>query len=91
MVENEFGEVDVDSELVEAESSGSENVLMLNNGCLCCTVRQDLVQMLSELVHTKRDSIDAIVIETTGLANPGPVRLLYCFLCFFSIQLTRNL
>lgn len=74
VIENEFGDVDIDSELVAAESSGSENVLMLNNGCLCCTVRSDLVQMLSELINTQRSSLDAIIIETTGLANPGPVR-----------------
>ncbi|CAH9133033.1 unnamed protein product [Cuscuta epithymum] len=51
---------------------------MVNNGCLCCTVRGDLVKMLLELVKTKRDKFDHIVIETTGLAKPGPVIETFC-------------
>eukprot|EP00245_Coleochaete_scutata_P011377 TRINITY_DN4203_c0_g1_i1.p1 TRINITY_DN4203_c0_g1~~TRINITY_DN4203_c0_g1_i1.p1 ORF type:complete len:505 (+),score=95.56 TRINITY_DN4203_c0_g1_i1:30-1544(+) len=73
VIENEFGEVDIDGSLVAAQRAGAEDIVMLNNGCLCCTVRGDLVRMLAELVKTKRDRFDHIIIETTGLANPAPV------------------
>ncbi|ONK71589.1 uncharacterized protein A4U43_C04F10250 [Asparagus officinalis] len=73
VIENEFGEVDIDSSLVASHSTSSDDILMVNNGCLCCTVRGDLVKMLLELVKKKRDKFDHIVIETTGLAKPSPV------------------
>ncbi|KAH6759846.1 plastid transcriptionally active 17 [Perilla frutescens var. hirtella] len=73
VIENEFGEVDIDSSLVASHSSSNEDIIMVNNGCLCCTVRGDLVKMLLELVQKRRDKFDHIVIETTGLAKPGPV------------------
>ncbi|KAH9321283.1 hypothetical protein KI387_015922, partial [Taxus chinensis] len=73
VIENEFGEVDIDGSLVATQTTAAEDIVMLNNGCLCCTVRGDLVRMLGELVRTKRDKFDHIVIETTGLANPAPV------------------
>ncbi|EHA8590016.1 putative GTP-binding protein YjiA-like [Cocos nucifera] len=73
VIENEFGEVDIDGSLVASHSSVSEDIVMVNNGCLCCTVRGDLVKMLLELARKKRDKIDHIVIETTGLAKPSPV------------------
>ncbi|KAJ7521545.1 hypothetical protein O6H91_19G058800 [Diphasiastrum complanatum] len=73
VIENEYGEVDIDSSLVVAQKSGTEDILMLNNGCLCCTVRGDLVRMIEELLKTKRDKFDHILIETTGLANPSPI------------------
>lgn len=73
VIENEFGEVDIDGSLVADQLAGSEDVVILNNGCLCCTVRGDLVRMLSELIRNKRDRFDHIVIETTGLANPAPI------------------
>ncbi|KAK9102817.1 hypothetical protein Sjap_020071 [Stephania japonica] len=73
VIENEFGEVDIDTSLVANHSSVSEDIVMVNNGCLCCTVRGDLVKMLLKLAKKKRDKFDHIVIETTGLANPGPV------------------
>lgn len=63
----QFGEVDIDSSLVASHSSSNEDILMVNNGCLCCTVRGDLVKMLLELVKTRRDKFDHIVIETTGM------------------------
>lgn len=63
----QFGEVDIDGSLVASHSSVSEDIIMVNNGCLCCTVRGDLVKMLLELARKKRDVIDHIVIETTGL------------------------
>lgn len=62
----QFGEVDIDGSLVASHSSVAEDIVMVNNGCLCCTVRGDLVKMLLELVKKKRDKFDHIVIETTG-------------------------
>ncbi|CAN8240536.1 unnamed protein product [Cochlearia groenlandica] len=73
VIENEFGEVDIDGSLVASKSMGAEDIVMLNNGCLCCTVRGDLVRMISELVIKKKGKFDHIVIETTGLANPAPI------------------
>lgn len=73
VIENEFGEVDIDGSLVAAKAAGVEDIIMLNNGCLCCTVRGDLVRMISELVSKKKGKFDHIVIETTGLANPAPI------------------
>ncbi|CAA0838255.1 plastid transcriptionally active 17 [Striga hermonthica] len=69
VIENEFGEVDIDSSLVASHSSSNEDIIMVNNGCLCCTVRGDLVKMLLELVKKKRDKFDHIVIETTGMLD----------------------
>ncbi|XAR50517.1 hypothetical protein NMG60_11004862 [Bertholletia excelsa] len=73
VIENEYGEVDIDGSLVAAKTTGAEDIVMLNNGCLCCTVRGDLVRMISELVNRKKGKFDHIVIETTGLANPAPI------------------
>ncbi|PKA47845.1 hypothetical protein AXF42_Ash019856 [Apostasia shenzhenica] len=73
VIENEFGEIDIDGSLVAAKTTGAEDIVMLNNGCLCCTVRGDLVRMISELVERKKGKFDHIVIETTGLANPSPI------------------
>ncbi|CAL0300473.1 unnamed protein product [Lupinus luteus] len=73
VIENEFGEVDIDGSLVASKSTGAEDIMLLNNGCLCCTVRGDLVRMISELVTKKKGKFDHIVIETTGLANPAPI------------------
>ena len=58
--------MDIDGSLVAAQKSGQEDIMMLNNGCICCTVRGDLVKMIVELVNTKRDMFDHIIIETTG-------------------------
>ncbi|PSR96020.1 COBW domain-containing protein [Actinidia chinensis var. chinensis] len=73
VIENEYGEVDIDGSLVAAKAAGAEDIVMLNNGCLCCTVRGDLVRMIAELVSKKKGRFDHIVIETTGLANPAPI------------------
>ncbi|XP_020085533.1 uncharacterized protein LOC109708277 isoform X1 [Ananas comosus] len=78
VIENEFGEVDIDSSLVASHSSVAEDIVMVNNGCLCCTVRGDLVKMLLKLVKEKREKFDHIVIETTGLAKPSPVIETFC-------------
>jgi len=69
VIENEFGEVGVDHELVIRED---EELFEMNNGCICCTVRGDLVRILGRL-RRRRDRFDHVFIETTGLANPGPV------------------
>ncbi|KAJ0965964.1 hypothetical protein J5N97_027102 [Dioscorea zingiberensis] len=73
VIENEFGEIDIDGSLVAAKTTGAEDIVMLNNGCLCCTVRGDLVRMIAELVAKKKGKFDHIIIETTGLANPAPI------------------
>ena len=69
VIENEFGEVGVDNQLV---ISSEEELFEMNNGCICCTVRGDLIRILGRLLKRK-DQLDGILIETTGLANPGPV------------------
>lgn len=66
MLTLQYGEVDIDGSLVAAKTTGAEDIIMLNNGCLCCTVRGDLVRMISELVNKKKGKFDHIVIETTG-------------------------
>lgn len=69
VIENEFGEVGVDNELV---IDADEEIFEMNNGCICCTVRGDLIRILGNLMKRK-DKLDMIMIETTGLADPGPV------------------
>ncbi|HVB47915.1 MAG TPA: GTP-binding protein [Burkholderiales bacterium] len=73
VIENEFGEVGVDNDILE---SSSEQIVEMNNGCICCTVRGDLIRILGELKdrRAKGDlSFDRVIIETTGMADPGPV------------------
>ncbi len=69
VIENEFGEIGIDNELV---MHSDEEIFEMNNGCICCTVRGDLIRILGRLM-TRRDRFDHIMIETTGLADPGPV------------------
>jgi G3E family GTPase len=69
VIENEFGEIGIDHELVV---NAEEEIFEMNNGCICCTVRGDLIRILGNLMK-RRDSFDYILIETTGLADPGPV------------------
>jgi G3E family GTPase len=69
VIENEFGEVGVDDALV---LGAEEEVFEMNNGCICCTVRGDLIRILGALMRRK-DRFDAVLIETTGLADPAPV------------------
>src|SRR5688500_2112412 len=69
VIENEFGEVGVDHQLV---ISSDEELFEMNNGCICCSVRGDLIRILGRLLKRK-DQLDGILIETTGLANPAPV------------------
>jgi G3E family GTPase len=74
VIENEFGQENIDNEILVQHSD--EQIVEMNNGCICCTVRGDLIVALTKLAQ-KRDAgeiaFDRIVIETTGLANPGPV------------------
>ncbi len=70
VIENEFGEVGVDDALLIRLAS--EELLELNNGCICCTVRGDLLRILTKLI-ARPERLDAVVIETTGLADPAPV------------------
>ncbi len=74
VIENEFGETGIDNELLVQDSD--EQIVEMNNGCICCTVRGDLVRILGEL-HDKRQAgqlqFDHVIIETTGLADPAPV------------------
>ncbi|MBD2110871.1 MULTISPECIES: CobW family GTP-binding protein [Cyanophyceae] len=69
VIVNEFGEVGIDSQLV---IDADEEILEMNNGCICCTVRGDLVRIFDSLLE-KQDKFDHLVIETTGLADPAPV------------------
>ncbi|WP_420337204.1 CobW family GTP-binding protein [Roseibium sp.] len=69
VIVNEFGEVGIDNDLVV---DADEEVFQMNNGCICCTVRSDLIRIIDDLMK-RRDQFDAILIETTGLADPGPV------------------
>ncbi len=69
VIENEFGEIGIDNDLV---LSSNEEIFEMNNGCICCTVRGDLIRTITKLMRRK-DRFDYILIETTGLADPGPV------------------
>jgi G3E family GTPase len=69
VIVNEFGEVGIDNDLVV---DTDEEVFEMNNGCICCTVRGDLIRIIDGLMR-RRDRFDAILIETTGLADPAPV------------------
>jgi G3E family GTPase len=69
VIVNEFGEVGIDNDLIVG---ADEEVFEMNNGCVCCTVRGDLIRVLSGLMKRK-GRFDAIIVETTGLADPGPV------------------
>jgi G3E family GTPase len=74
VIENEYGPEGVDNELLVTDTS--EQIVEMNNGCICCTVRGDLVRILADL-KKKREagqlSFERVIIETTGMANPGPV------------------
>ncbi len=69
VIENEFGEIGIDHQLV---IQSDEEIFELNNGCICCRVRGDLIRILAKL-RQRRDKFDLVLIETTGLADPGPV------------------
>ena len=74
VIENEFGEENIDNEILVNDTQ--ENIIQMNNGCICCTIREDLRETLQLLASKKRKGLlefDRVVIETTGLADPGPV------------------
>merc|ERR1711862_184363 len=77
VIENEFGEVGIDDNLVKGGSMAEEeNIVEMNNGCICCTVRGDLIAGLKKLIKNSKKSgkrLDGVIIETTGLADPAPV------------------
>ena len=74
VIENEFGSENIDNEILVQDST--EQIIQLNNGCVCCSIREDLRTTLADLAEKRRKgelSFDRVVIETTGLADPGPV------------------
>src|ERR1035438_6126051 len=74
VIENEFGDENIDNEILVQDSK--EQIIQLNNGCVCCSIREDLRTTLADLAEKKRKGeldFDRVVIETTGLADPGPV------------------
>ena len=70
IIENEFGEVGIDDALV---LQSNEEVIEMMNGCICCTVREDLIVTIKKLLETHKGKFNHIIIETTGLADPAPV------------------
>jgi len=74
VIENEFGEENIDNDILVADTN--EQIIQMSNGCICCTIREDLRATLQDLAQKKRKgelNFDRVVIETTGLADPGPV------------------
>jgi G3E family GTPase len=74
VIENEFGEENIDNEILVADTN--EQIIQMSNGCVCCTIREDLRTTLKDLAEKKRKGeldFDRVVIETTGIADPGPV------------------
>ncbi len=69
VIVNEFGEIGIDNDLVVG---ADEEIFEMNNGCICCTVRGDLIRIIEGLMR-RRGKFDAIIVETTGLADPAPV------------------
>lgn len=77
VIENEYGEIGIDDMLIcEREDVGEENIIEMNNGCICCSVRGDLIKGLRNILKRLSDEgkhLDGVIIETTGLADPAPV------------------
>ena len=74
VIENEFGEENIDNDILVADSE--EQIIQMSNGCICCTIREDLRATLADLAAKKRSGaldFERVVIETTGVADPGPV------------------
>lgn len=72
VIENEFGEIPIDDGLVAESMDTPEDLITMDNGCVCCSVRGDLVRTLGQLSSRRKD-FDAILLETTGLADPAPI------------------
>lgn len=75
IIENEFGAVGIDDDLVSKRNKldTDDEIIEMMNGCICCTVRKDLQEVLKKLLVTEKRPLDAVLIETTGLADPAPV------------------
>lgn len=75
IIENEFGDVGVDDGLLKANKKfeAEEEIIEMLNGCICCTVRSDLIDVLKKMFIQKKLKVDGVIIETTGLADPAPV------------------
>lgn len=76
VIENEFGEVNIDKELVADNLIEKEDIVSLSNGCVCCSLRKDIVRALAEIerrAKQRQKKVDAVLLETTGLADPAPV------------------
>src|SRR6201993_2274372 len=79
VIENEFGEENIDNDILVSDTN--EQIMQLSNGCVCCTIREDLRATLSLLAERRRKgelNFERVVIETTGLADPGPVAQTFC-------------
>ena len=72
VLENEFGEVSIDDGLVAESMDSQEDLITMDNGCVCCSIRGDLVRTLGQLAQ-RRHEFDAIILETTGVADPAPI------------------
>lgn len=72
MIENEFGEISIDDGLVAESMNDPEDIITMDNGCVCCSLRTDLVRTLGMLTKRRTD-FDAILLETTGVADPAPI------------------
>jgi G3E family GTPase len=87
VIENEFGEAGIDSEILL--QGRDEQIVVMNNGCICCSVRGDLVRTLEELMRRRRGAeleFERVVIETTGLADPAPVAQTF----FMNLDVARD-
>lgn len=72
VIENEYGEINIDEKLVGENVASKEDLIQMDNGCACCSIRGDLVRTLGSLVE-KRKLFDCVLLETTGLADPAPI------------------
>ena len=72
IIENEYGDINIDSDLVTMQEESKEEIIEMINGCICCNVRGDLIPLVKKLLAQK-DQFDGILIETTGMADPSPV------------------
>lgn len=84
VIQNEFGEDLGLGSTLAAEGKGAEifeECYEMNNGCICCSVRDDLVNTL-EAIMRKRDKFDHVLVETTGMANPGPIASIFWYVLF---------
>merc|ERR1719362_2267106 len=76
IIENEFGEISIDDALLKNQKMAlAEKIVVMDNGCMCCTIRGDLVKGLKSILADmdRGNSIDAVIIETTGMADPVPI------------------